>query len=151
MPKVRYYADLVAILAGLMWLLVYWSVSYSVHIDNIEPTLAALLIAGSLIMISFVHRPIRVLLSRYHVRKRRTEMWMHILALPLGLAFLLAMVIDHLITPLNGEQKMLLFNVLATAGWLVFIITLAVKLIYRLVTERRRARRTAEARVESRK
>ncbi|RTQ98711.1 hypothetical protein [Halomonas nitroreducens] len=140
MPKVRYYADLVAILAGLMWLLVYWSVSYSVYIDNIEPTLAALLIAGSLIMISFVHRPIRVLLSRYHVRKRRTEMWMHILALPLGLAFLLAIVIDHLITPLNGEQKMLLFNVLATAGWLVFIITLAVKLLIHLVAEKRRSR-----------
>ncbi|UYG06007.1 hypothetical protein [Halomonas sp. M4R1S46] len=140
MPKVRYYADLVAILAGLMWLLVYWSVSYSVHIDNIEPTLAALLMAGSLIMISFVHRPIRVLLSRYHVRKRRTEMWMHILALPLSLAFLLAIVIDHLITPLNGVQKMLLFNVLATAGWLVFVITLVVKLLIHLVAKKRRSR-----------
>ncbi|MDN3554981.1 hypothetical protein [Halomonas maura] len=143
MPKVRYYADLVAILAGLMWLLVYWSVSYSVYIDNIEPTLAALLMAGSLIMISFVHRPIRVLLSRYHVRKRRTEMWMHILALPLSLAFLLAIVIDHLITPLNGEQKMLLFNVLATAGWLVFIVTLAVKLLYHVAREKRRIRERA--------
>ncbi|MFG6179415.1 hypothetical protein ACGTN6_19435 [Halomonas sp. THAF12] len=143
MPKVRHYADLVAILAGLMWLLVYWSVSYSVYIDNIEPTLAALLIAGSLILISFVHRPIRVLLSRYHVRKRRTEMWMHILALPLGLAFLLAILIDYLITPLNGTQKMLLFNVLATAGWLVFIITLAVKLLIHLIQEKRRARERA--------
>lgn len=140
MPKVRYYADLVAILAGLMWLLVYWSVSYSVYIDNIEPTLAALLVAGSLILISLVHRPIRVLLSRYHVRKRRTEMWMHILALPLGLAFLLAIVIEHLITPLNGTQKMLLFNVLATAGWLVFIITLALKLLIHLIAEKRRQR-----------
>ncbi|MDR5865915.1 hypothetical protein [Halomonas koreensis] len=143
MPKVRYYADLVAILAGLMWLLVYWSVSYSVYIDNIEPTLAALLVAGSLILISLVHRPIRVLLSRYHVRKRRTEMWMHILALPLGLAFLLAIVIEHLVTPLNGTQKMLLFNVLATAGWLVFIITLAVKLLFHLLTEKRRQRQRA--------
>lgn len=140
MPKVRHYADLVAILAGLMWLLVYWSVSYSVYIDNIEPTLAALLMAGSLITISFVHRPIRVLLSRYHVRKRRTEMWMHILALPLGLAFLLAILIEHLITPLNGIQKMLLFNVLATAGWLVFIFTLAVKLLIHVLKEKRRHR-----------
>lgn len=140
MPKVRHYADLVAILAGLMWLLVYWSVSYSVYIDNIEPTMAALLIAGSLIMISFVHRPIRVLLSRYHVRKRRTEMWMHILALPLGLAFLLAILIEHLITPINGIQKMLLFNVLATAGWLVFIFTLAIKLLIHVVKEKRRHR-----------
>ncbi|GEK73687.1 MULTISPECIES: hypothetical protein [Halomonas] len=140
MPKVRHYADLVAILAGLMWLLVYWSVSYSVYIDNIEPTMAALLIAGSLIMISFVHRPIRVLLSRYHVRKRRTEMWMHILALPLGLAFLIAILIEHLITPIDGIQKMLLFNVLATAGWLVFIFTLAVKLLIHMIKEKRKAR-----------
>ncbi|WP_136246783.1 hypothetical protein [Halomonas borealis] len=136
MPKVRHYADLVAILAGLMWLLVYWSVSYSVYIDNIEPTMAALLIAGSLILISLVHRPIRVLLSRYHVRKRRTEMWMHILALPLGLAFLLAILIEHLITPVNGIQKMLLFNVLATAGWLVFIVTLVLKLLIHMLKEK---------------
>lgn len=141
MPKVRYYADLVAILAGLMWLMVYWSVSYSVHIGNIEPSLAAMLLTGSLILISFVHRPTRVMLRRYHVRKRRTEMWMHILALPLTLAFLLAIGIDYLITPLNGEQKMLLFNVMATAGWLVFIFTLAIKLLIHTFIERRKAKR----------
>jgi SNF family Na+-dependent transporter len=98
--------------------------------------MAALLIAGSLILISLVHRPIRVLLSRYHVRKRRTEMWMHILALPLGLAFLLAILIEHLITPVNGIQKMLLFNVLATAGWLVFIVTLVLKLLIHMLKEK---------------
>lgn len=141
MPKVRHYADLVAILAGLMWLMVYWSVSYSVHIGNIEPFLAAMLLTGSLILTSFVHRPTRVMLRRYHVRKRRTEMWMHILALPLTLAFLLAIGIDHLVTPLNGEQKMLLFNVMATAGWLVFIFTLAIKLLIHTITERRKNRR----------
>ncbi|CBV42222.1 hypothetical protein ACJ7V3_02100 [Halomonas elongata] len=141
MPKVRHYADLVAILAGLMWLMVYWSVSYSVHIGNIEPSLAAMLLTGSLILTSFVHRPTRVMLRRYHVRKRRTEMWMHILALPLTLAFLLAIGIDYLITPLNGEQKMLLFNVMATAGWLVFIFTLAIKWLIHTFTERRKNRR----------
>ncbi|GED22925.1 hypothetical protein [Halomonas halmophila] len=145
MPKVRYYADLVAILAGLMWLMVYWSISYTVHIGNIEPTLAAMLMAGSLIMISFVHRPSRVMMSRYHVRKRRTEMWMHILVLPLALAFLMAIGIDYWITLLNGEQKLLLFNVLATAGWLVFIFTLAIKLLIHTFLERRKARQRAKA------
>ena len=140
MPKVRHYADTVAILAGLMWLVLYWSVSISAHLGSVEPSLAALLMVGSLILISFVHRPIRVLLGRYHVRKRRTEMWMHILALPLALAFLLAMVIDHLITPMNGEQKMLLFNVLATAGWLVFVFTLVTKLLMHLAQQKRKAR-----------
>lgn len=138
MPKVRHYADLVAILAGLMWLLVFWSVSISVHIGSIEPTLAALLALGSVILVSFVHRPVRIMLSRYHVRKRRTEMWMHILALPLTLAFLLAIVIDHLITPMSGAQKMLLFNIMATAGWLVFIVTLLVKLAAHHLGERRK-------------
>ncbi|TDR57298.1 hypothetical protein DFP85_101113 [Halomonas ventosae] len=141
MPKVRHYADIVAILAGFMWLVLYWSVSISAHLGSIEPSLAALLMVGSLILISFVHRPIRVLLGRYHVRKRRTEMWMHILALPLTLAFLLAIVIDHLITPMNGEQKMLLFNVLATAGWLVFVFTLVIKLLMHLLQQKRKAKR----------
>ncbi|MBB3192189.1 hypothetical protein [Halomonas cerina] len=138
MPKVRHYADLVAILAGLMWLLVFWSVSISAHIGSIEPTLAALLALGSVILVSFMHRPVRIMLSRYHVRKRRTEMWMHILALPLTLAFLLAIIIDHLITPINGTHKMLLFNIMATAGWLVFIVTLLVKLAAHHLSERRK-------------
>lgn len=141
MPKVRQYADAVTILAGLMWLVLFWSVSISAHIGSIEPSLAALLMAGSLILISFVHRPIRVLLGRYHVRKRRTEMWMHILTLPLMLAFLLGIAIDVFITPMNGEQKMLLFNTLATAGWLVFILTLVVKLLCHKVQKKRKATR----------
>ena len=141
MPKVRQYADAVTILAGLMWLVLFWSVSISAHLGSIEPSLAALLMAGSLILISFVHRPIRVLLGRYHVRKRRTEMWMHILTLPLMLAFLLGIAIDVFITPMNGEQKMLLFNTLATAGWLVFILTLVVKLLCHKVQKKRKATR----------
>lgn len=140
MPKVRHYADIVATLAGLMWLVLYWSVSISAHLGSIEPSLAALLIVASLILISFVHRPIRVLLGRYHVRKRRTEMWMHILALPLTLAFLLAIVIDHLITPMNGELKMLLFNTLATAGWLVFVVTLLFKLLIHVIQQKRKTK-----------
>ncbi|MFN2330449.1 MAG: hypothetical protein ABR580_01060 [Halomonas sp.] len=138
MPKVRHYADLVTILAGLSWLVVFWSVSLTAQMGSIEPTLAALLMLGTLILVSFVHRPIRVHLRRYHVRKRRTEMWMHILALPLMLAFLFGIVIESLLAPLNGPQKMLLFNVFATAGWLVFVFTLLIKLA--MHQRRRRSR-----------
>jgi hypothetical protein len=137
MPKVRHYADLLAILAGLMWLAVYWSISISRHIESIEPTLAALLMLGSLILVSFVHRPIRVLLARYHVRKRRTEMWMHILALPLALAFAIGIFVEALFRPLSAEQKILLFNVLATAGWGVFVLTLLVKWVALQINRRR--------------
>lgn len=141
MPKVRRYADLAASLAGLMWLVVFWSVSISAHLDSLEPTLAALLLLGTMVTVSFVHRPFRVLLSRYHVRKRRTEMWMHILALPLTLAFLIAIVAESLLPPLSGAQKMLLFNVLASAGWLVFVVTLLLKLVAHQIKRRRKTRR----------
>ncbi|SDJ82056.1 hypothetical protein [Billgrantia gudaonensis] len=138
MPRVRHYADIVAILAGLMWILVFWSVSISAHLDSMEPVLAALLLLGTMILLSFAHRPIRIHLSRYHVRKRRTEMWMHILALPMLLALLLGVILEALITPLSGQQKMLLFNVLATAGWVVYVMTLVVKFVFHQLRRRRR-------------
>ncbi|WP_416140552.1 hypothetical protein ACM26W_09320 [Halomonas sp. HK25] len=141
MPKVRHYADLVTVLSGLSWLVVFWSISLTAQIGSIEPTLAALLMLGTLILVSFVHRPIRVLLRRYHVRKRRTEMWMHILALPLMLAFLFGIVIENLLAPLSGQQKMLLFNVFATAGWLVFVVTVLIKLA---IHQARRSRNNGE-------
>ncbi|MCE0732057.1 hypothetical protein LWH48_04490 [Halomonas sp. G15] len=139
MPKVRHYADLAATLAGLMWLVVYWSISLSAHLGNLEPTLAALLLLGTTVLVTFVHRPTRVLLRRYHVRKRRTEMWMHILALPLFIAFLFGVTFELIFTPLSGVQKLLLFNVVATAGWLVFIVTMLVKLGTHKVKQRRKA------------
>lgn len=144
MPKVRHYADLVTVLAGLSWLVVFWSVSLTAQIGSIEPTLAALLMLGALVLVSFVHRPIRVLLRRYHVRKRRTEMWMHILALPLMLAFGFGIGIEYLLTPLSGQQKMLLFNVFATAGWLVFVVTVLIKLALHLARRSRHGGETAE-------
>ncbi|HSH49301.1 MAG TPA: hypothetical protein VK991_12025 [Halomonas sp.] len=128
MPKVRQYADLIASLAGLMWLVLYWSTWYAVSVDRIEPVLAALLIVATIVLVSSVYRPVRVMLGRYHVRKRRTEMWMHVLALPITLAFLLAAVIDYLFFTVEGANKMLLFSILATAGWLVFVVTLLFKL-----------------------
>ena len=128
MPKARHYADLVAVLTGLMWLVVFWSISLSGQIGSVEPVMAALLLLATLVLVSFVHRPTRVLMRRYHVRKRRTEMWMHLLALPLTLAFLFGVVIEELLLPLDGLQKMLLFNVFATAGWLVFVVTVLIKL-----------------------
>ncbi|WP_282040934.1 hypothetical protein [Halomonas alimentaria] len=139
MPKVRHYADLAATLAGLMWLVVYWSISLSAQLGNLEPTLAALLLLGTTVLVTFVHRPTRVLLRRYHVRKRRTEMWMHILALPLFIAFLFGVTFELIFTPLSGVQKLLLFNVVATAGWLVFIVTMLVKLGTHKVKQRRKA------------
>ncbi|MGQ4877009.1 hypothetical protein ACOJCM_00365 [Billgrantia sp. LNSP4103-1] len=137
MPRVRHYADIVAILAGLMWIVFYWSISISARMDSIEPTLAAMLALGAMILVSFMHRPFRIHLSRYHVRKRRTEMWMHILALPMALVLLLGALIETLVAPMSGQQKMLLFNVLATAGWVVYVMTLVIKFIHHQWRRRR--------------
>ncbi|KAA0013593.1 hypothetical protein F0A17_04310 [Billgrantia pellis] len=137
MPRVRHYADIVAILAGLMWVIFFWSISISARLDSVEPTLAAMLGLGAMIVVSFVHRPFRIHLSRFHVRKRRTEMWMHILALPMALALLLGVIIEQLIAPLSGQQKMLLFNILATAGWVVYVMTLVIKFIHHQWRRRR--------------
>jgi hypothetical protein len=137
MPRVRHYADIVAILAGLMWIVFYWSISISVRMDSVEPTLAAMLALGAMILVSFMHRPFRIHLSRYHVRKRRTEMWMHILALPMALVLLLGVLIETLFAPMSGQQKMLLFNVLATAGWVVYVMTLVIKFIHHQWRRRR--------------
>lgn len=137
MPRVRHYADIVAILAGLMWIVFFWSISISAQIGSIEPTLAALLALGAMILVSSVHRPFRIHLSRYHVRKRRTEMWMHILALPMALALLFGVFIENMLAPMSGQQKMLLFNVLATAGWVVYVMTLVIKFVHHLFRRRR--------------
>ncbi|WP_027966764.1 hypothetical protein [Halomonas halocynthiae] len=134
MPKVRQYADSVTSLAGLMWIVLYWSVWYSVSYGRIEPALIAFLIVATATLFSSIYRPARIMLGRYHVRKRRTEMWMHILALPITLAFLLAVLVDYLLFPVEGVNKMLLFCVLATAGWLVFVVTLLFKLAVHTVS-----------------
>ncbi|QOR38765.1 hypothetical protein HNO52_09785 [Billgrantia diversa] len=137
MPRVRHYADIVAILAGLMWIVFFWSISVSARLDSVEPTLAAMLALGAMILVSFLHRPFRVHLSRYHVRKRRTEMWMHILALPMALVLLLGVLVETLLAPMSGQQKMLLFNVLATAGWVVYVMTLVFKFFHHQWRQRR--------------
>lgn len=127
MRVARTSADIIALLEGVMWLTLAWSVTFSLSLGTIQPTLGALSLIGTVIVVTWGHRPMRLILRRYRIRLRRTEMWMHILALPLLLALLFAALIEALLTPLSGYQKMLLVNVLATAGWVVFAITLAVK------------------------
>ncbi|WP_052384158.1 hypothetical protein [Litchfieldella xinjiangensis] len=127
MHVIRLSADLIALLEGLLWLALAWSVSFAIHQGSTLPLFGALSLVGTVLLVTWAHRPMRVMLSRYRIRKRRTEMWMHILALPLLLALFLAVVIEILLTPLSGTQKMLLFNVMASAGWVVFAITLILK------------------------
>ncbi|MCP1313801.1 MULTISPECIES: hypothetical protein [unclassified Halomonas] len=126
MQNVRRYADILTSIEGLMWLALAWSISVSMHKGSTEPTLAVLFVVGAVLLFSWAHKPLRYLLRRYHVRKRRTDMWIHTLALPL----LLAMAAHILLEALLGRwlpPKILVFNLLATAGWLTFVMTLFIK------------------------
>ncbi|TVU89302.1 hypothetical protein [Vreelandella titanicae] len=129
MQNVRRYADIIASLEGLMWLSLAWSISLSVHIGSTEPTLASLLVIGALVVFCWAHRPLRYLLRRYHIRKRRTDMWIHTLALPLLLAMFFHIMIDALLGGAWLPPKMLLFNILASAGWATYVMTLLIKFV----------------------
>ncbi|MBD3894469.1 hypothetical protein IEI94_01190 [Halomonas sp. ML-15] len=133
MLAVRTSGDFVALLEGGLWLLLAWSVSYSAAIGEPLPSVAMLSVTATLVFVCWAHRPFRLTLQRYRIRRRRTEMLMHIIALPLLLALFFGALIEGLLTPLSGQQKMLMYNVLATSGWLVFALTLLIKyLLFRL-------------------
>ena len=129
MQNVRRYADIIASLEGLLWLSLAWSISLSVYIGSTEPILASLLVIGALVVFSWAHRPLRHLLRRYHIRKRRTDMWVHILALPLLLAMFFHIMIEAVLGSVWLPPKMLLFNILASAGWATYVMTLLIKFI----------------------
>ena len=69
------------------------------------------------------------LLGRYHIRKRRTDMWIHILALPLLLAMFFHIMLEALLGSAWLPPKMLLFNILASAGWATYVMTLFIKFV----------------------
>lgn len=129
MQNVRRYADIIASIEGLLWLGLAWSISFSMYFGSTEPTLAVLFVVGALVLFGWAHRPLRYLLKRYHVRKRRTDMWIHTLALPLLLAMFFHITLEAVLGSAWLPPKMLLFNLLASAGWLTFVMTLFIKYV----------------------
>lgn len=129
MQKVRRDADIIASLEGLLWLALAWSVSFSAYYGSIEATVTMLLIIATLAFFSWAHRPLRYLLRRYHVRKRRTDMWIHLLALPVLIAMFFHIMIEGLLGSAWLPPKMLVFNIVATAGWLTYVMTLFIKFL----------------------
>ncbi|MBF8222143.1 hypothetical protein [Halomonas sp. 328] len=141
MSRVRYSGDLIASLEGVIWLGLAWSASLSAWQGNALPSITALCLAGTCLIVSLGHRPLRLMLGRYRIRKRRTEMLMHVIALPLLLAMALAVPFEALVTTLTGAQRLLLFNVLATAGWLMFLLTILTKSVIFEVRHRKNGKR----------
>ncbi|WP_192036929.1 hypothetical protein [Halomonas sp. YLGW01] len=141
MPRVRQSADIIAALEGAMWLALAWSVNFSIWEGSTMPTVAAMTLVATILLVSWGHRPMRVTLRRFRVRRRRTEMQMHLFALPLLMALFFAIVVEGLlVTPLTGSQKMLLVNVLASAGWVVFVLTQAFKSLLFILRSRFRTK-----------
>ncbi|QNI02973.1 hypothetical protein HXW73_08535 [Halomonas sp. SH5A2] len=129
MQKVRRNADIIASLEGLLWLALGWSVSFSAYYGSTEATITMMLIIATLAFFSWAHRPLRYLLRRYHVRKRRTDMWIHLLALPVLIAMFFHIMIEGLLGSAWLPPKMLVFNIVATAGWLTYVMTLFIKFL----------------------
>ncbi|MYL23999.1 hypothetical protein [Vreelandella massiliensis] len=139
MHNVRRYADVIASLEGLMWLALGWSITLSTFRGSTEPTLGAILLIATVVFFSWVHRPFRLLVRRYHVRKRRTDMWIHLLALPLLLAMFFYILLEALFGGAWLPPKMFAVNILASAGWLTFVVTLVVKFVIHSVKNANKA------------
>ena len=150
MPRVRQSADIIAALEGAMWLALAWSVNFSIWEDSTMPTVAATTLVATILLVSWGHRPMRITLRRFRVRRRRTEMQMHLFALPLLLAFFFALVVEGLlVTPLTGSQKMLMVNILASAGWVVFVLTQAFKSLLFTLRQRFKTKTKNDAKAKS--
>ena len=54
-------------------------------------------------------------------------MWIHTLALPLLLAMFFHIMLEALLGSAWLPPKMLLFNILASAGWTTYVMTLLIK------------------------
>ena len=131
MFKSRISADLIAILEGFIWLLLAWSISVTIWLESSLPFFFTSGIVIALVLIAWMHKPLRITMQRFRTRRRRTEMYMHLFSLPVILALLLTIIIETLFSmSLNGFHKTLLVNIMATSGWIFFILTLVIKQLH---------------------
>jgi cytochrome bd-type quinol oxidase subunit 2 len=81
--------------------------------------------------VCFVHRPTAIAMGRFRVRARRTEMWWHLLVIPMLLAIVIWTALE---SPLGGIDdayyKLVLMASLSTAGWVVYCLTNLFKRVF---------------------
>ncbi|MFC0268180.1 hypothetical protein [Kushneria aurantia] len=116
-----------ALVEGAVWVGYAWSAQWTLtRGDSLVFLIASLLLlCGALT--SLMWRPMRLTLARYRARKRRTEMWMHILYPPLLLAPPLWWLLERLVGDLPAVQQWTLACLLMTTGWMVFLISVVIK------------------------
>lgn len=135
MNKRLFYAgswpDSAALLEGALWVGYAWSIQWSlVHHQSLVFLLATLVVLICALA-TLMWQPLKLTLARYRVRKRRTEMWMHILYPPMLLAPPLWWLLERLVGNLPDAQQWTLACLLMTVGWLVFLISLLIKRLIR--------------------
>lgn len=135
MNKRLFYAggwpDSAALFEGAVWVGYAWSIQWSLINNQHLIFLVATLIVLSLTLTTLVWQPLKLTLARYRVRKRRTEMWMHILYPPLLLAPPLWWLLERIVGDLPAVQQWTLACLLMTVGWAVFLISLLIKQLIR--------------------
>lgn len=135
MNKRLFYAggwpDSAALLEGALWVGYAWSIQWSLVNQQSLIFLLGTLVVLISALITLLWHPLRLTLARFRVRKRRTEMWMHILYPPLLLAPPLWWLLERVVGQLPDVQQWTLVCLLMTAGWMVFLISLLIKQLIR--------------------
>ncbi|OHV08630.1 hypothetical protein [Kushneria phosphatilytica] len=126
----RWY-DTIAVSEGAFWVCYLWCAQWSLVNGQSTPFLPATIVMAAVILAIVSRRSMRLALRRFRVRKRRTEMLMHLMLPPLLLGPLIWWLLERLVGELPGAQRWTLAALLASAGWAVFVISVLIKRLIR--------------------
>ncbi|RKR03291.1 hypothetical protein C7446_1812 [Kushneria sinocarnis] len=126
----RWY-DTIAVSEGAFWVCYLWCAQWSLVHGRSLPFLPATIVLAATLLVIMSRRSMRLALRRFRVRKRRTEMLMHLMLPPLLLGPLIWWLLERLVGELPGAQRWTLAALLATAGWAVFVISVLIKRLIR--------------------
>ncbi|MEA3251541.1 MAG: hypothetical protein U9Q35_08200 [Pseudomonadota bacterium] len=131
-------ADLTGAGEGAFWLVVAWLSVWGVLEDNLwfyGLALGLTVLAGT---VCFVHRRTAIAMGRFRVRASRTEMWWHLLVIPMLLALVIWTVLESLLGGIDDARyKLLLMASLSTAGWVVYCLTNLFKRVFQSLQNNR--------------
>lgn len=129
--KAKLRADLAGAGEGAFWLVVTWIAVWGVMEQSLWYCVLALgltVLAGT---VCFVHRRTAIAMGRFRVRVSRTEMWWHLLVIPVLLAIVIWTALESLLGGIDDARyKLVLIASLSTAGWVVYCLTNLFKRVF---------------------
>ncbi|MBZ9559130.1 MULTISPECIES: hypothetical protein [Modicisalibacter] len=129
--KAKLRADLIGAGEGAFWLVITWLVTWGMMVHNDWLYLLAFglsVLAGG---VCFLHRRSAITMGRYRVRVGRTEMWWHLLVIPVLLALVIWTILESLFGGIDDARyKLVLLASLSTAGWVVYCLTNILKRVF---------------------